>query len=366
MDNRTWAEGILSKATEKIKSVVERNAHKIPYITTNGVYDDCSKKRPSWWTNGFWAGILWEMNVLTGDAYYADLASEVEDVMAPGLTDYETLDHDNGFRWLLTSVYHYKRTGNRISRNRSLLAANALAGRYNPAGQFIRAWNDDGIDDRRGWAIIDCMMNLPLLYWASEETADPRFRKIAELHATRVIDTFIRNDGSACHIVEFNPETGERVCSHGGQGYSHGSSWTRGQAWAVYGFMLSFIHTGTEKYLKAARRVADYFISTMPESWLVPIDFRQPADISLEDSTAAAIAACGMIEIGDEKYLSCAVNMLKTLADKRMNLDSAVDNLIENGSVAYHSDEHHRGIVYGDFFFIEALMKLAGKSFFPW
>ena len=99
--------------------------------------------------------------------------------------DYEKLDHDNGFKWLPTAVADYRVTGNRSSKNRGLLAAGNLAGRYNCAGKFIRAWNDwpNSKVDRRGWAIIDCMMNLPLLYWASEETGDPRFSQIAANHA---------------------------------------------------------------------------------------------------------------------------------------------------------------------------------------
>lgn len=370
MENKVWAENVLKKAEEKMKAVIERNAHRIPYITSDGKYDDCSKDRISWWTNGFWGGILWEMHYLTGAGVYADLAYEVEDIMAPGLMDYGSLDHDNGFRWLLTSVYHYKLTGNAASLNRSLLAATTMAGRYNPAGRFIRAWNDDGVNDRRGWAIIDCMMNLPLLYWASEKTSDPRFRQVAENHADRAIGSFIREDGSVCHIVEFNTSTGERVRSYGGQGYAHGSAWSRGQAWAIYGFVLSFLHTGKEKYLEAAEKAADFFIAGIPASGLVPIDFRQPEKPVLEDSTAASIAACGMIEIakasGEDKYSACAVRLLKALAEKRMNLDPSADNLIENGSVAYHSNEHHRGIVYGDYYFLEALMKLAKMDFFPW
>ena len=372
MDNKAWAESVLSKVEKKMKAVVERNAHKVPYITDNGVYDNRDGDQISWWTNGFWGVVLWEMAALTGDSWYEDLAYEMENKLDRNLMCAEQLDHDNGFKWLLTSVYHYKKTGNQEARNRSILAAENMAGRYNLAGHFIRAWNDHVRDkeDVRGWAIIDCMMNLPLLYWASDETGDPRFRHIAKSHADRVIDAFIRPDGSACHIVEFDPETGERVKSYGGQGYGHGSSWTRGQGWAIYGFALSYIHTGEKKYLETAKRVADYFIASVPESNLVPCDFRQPAEPALEDTTATSIAACGFIEIakatGEEKYLDAAVSLLKTLEDKRCNWDPAVDNLVEKGTVAYHNSEHERGIVYGDFYFIEALMKLAGIEYFPW
>ena len=370
MDDRKWASEILDKVTCKMKAVVSRNAHKVPYITTDGIYDNRDGDDISWWTNGFWGGVLWEMNILTGDSFYADLEYELEEKMDRNLMSADSLSHDNGFMWLLTSVYHYKRYGNRSSLNRSLLAANNLAGRFNPNGCFIRAWNDNGVDDCRGWAIIDCMMNLPLLYFASEETKDPRFRNVAIKHADRAIESFIRPDGSVCHIVEFDPETGERIRSYGGQGYGHGSSWTRGQAWAIYGFALSYIHTGKEAYLDTAKKVADYFIASIPSSYLIPADFRQPEDVSLEDTTAASIAACGLLEIyricNEKKYYEAALGMLRTLSAKRAVWNPDIDSIIEKGTVAYHEGEHERGIIYGDYYFIEALMKIAEIQFFPW
>ena len=158
-----------------------------------------------------------------------------------------------GFMFLPTAVADYKLTGNARSRKTALHAANLLAGRFNPAGGFIRAWNQSEDKDTRGWAIIDSMLNISLLYWASEETKDPRFRKIAMMHADTTKAHFVRPDGSVKHIVEFDPETGEAVRSYGGQGYKEGSSWTRGQGWAVYGFVISYLHTGKQEYLDTAK-----------------------------------------------------------------------------------------------------------------
>ena len=373
-DYKAWAAGRLDAVKGKMASVVARNAHKIPYLTENGRYNDKSDEI-GWWTNGFWGGLLWEEWLLTGDDQYKDQAVELEEKQDANLMDYDGLDHDNGFKWLLTSVYHYKKDGNKASRNRGLLAATNLAGRYNVAGHFIRAWNDHvrKDDDDRGWAIIDCMMNLPLLYWAYEEIKDPRFLHIARSHADRTIECFIRDDGSVCHIVKFDPFTGERVESYGGQGYAHGSSWTRGQAWAVYGFTLSYMHTGDVKYLNTAKKVANYFIANTPESGLIPCDFRQPESPDYEDTTAAAIAACGMIEIakhseGRDKdvYMNAALKMLKAIDEKSADWDPKTDNITTKGTVAYHDGEKETGILYGDYFFIEALMKLSGIDFFQW
>lgn len=375
MDYKKYADETLEKVKVKMKEVAKRNAHRVPYITTDGKYDDRDGDQISWWTNGFWGGLMWEMEKLTGDKFYADLASELEEKQDANLMDYDGLDHDNGFKWLLTSVYHYKKDGNKASRNRGLLAATNLAGRYNVAGHFIRAWNDHvrKDDDDRGWAIIDCMMNLPLLYWAYEEIKDPRFLHIARSHADRTIECFIRDDGSVCHIVKFDPFSGERVESYGGQGYGHGSSWTRGQSWAVYGFTLSYMHTGDVKYLNTAKKVANYFIANTPESGLIPCDFRQPESPNYEDTTAAAIAACGMIEIAKHSegrdrdvYLNAALKMLKAIDEKSADWDPKTDNITTKGTVAYHDGEKETGILYGDYFYIEALMKLSGIDFFQW
>ncbi len=108
---------------------------------------------------------------------------------------------------------------------------------------------------------------------------------------------FIREDGSVIHIGEFDPLTGEFLQSVGGQGYGRGSAWTRGQAWALYGFTLSYLHTKKEKYLYTAEWVADYVLSKIPQNRLIPVDFCQPENVLWEDSTAAAIFACGLIEL---------------------------------------------------------------------
>ncbi len=240
--------------------------------------------------------------------------------------------------------------GTSVPKSGGLLAAEVLAGRYNPAGKFLRAWNDwEGSDvDRSGWAIIDCMMNLPLLYWASEETGDPRFSQIAENHAHTAAQHFVRGDGSVNHIVEFDTHTGEYVTTYGGQGYETGSSWTRGQAWGLYGFTLSYLHTKNPEFLSA----------TEP-AW--------------EDSTAAAIAACGLIELSklsdgrqSDVYLSAAVKLLQALEKHSFNWNEDEDNFLTKCTGAYHDKEHEFSIIYGDYYFLKALMKLCGKELVIW
>ena len=370
-----WIEETVEKLKTKWKPVTERNVGKIPYSSKDGVFDDYSPKdKVAWWTNGFWGGIMWQMYTLTGDDLYKKSAKELEDKLDQVLMDSPGLDHDNGFKWLPTSDADYRVTRDQASYNRVILADNNQAGRFNLAGRFIRAWNDWGEDDHRGWAIIDCMMNLPLLYWASEVTGDPRFSQIAQAHADTAMKNFVRGDGSVNHIVEFDPDTGEMIRSYGGQGYEVGSSWTRGQAWGLYGFALSYIHTGKKEYLDTSRKIAHYFISNTPESGLIPIDFRQPADCQREDSTAAAIAACGLIELAkhtegrdSDLYKREALRLLQALDQKRSMWSPEVDPLLEKCTVAYHEPSGHEiTIIYGDYYFIEAVMKLSGQELFIW
>ncbi len=373
---RKWISEVYEKILAKEEKVAQRNRNKIPYTTKDGVFDDRGKTEICWWTNGFWGGMMWQLYHATEKSVYLENALRTEIRLDENLMNRQGMDHDSGFKWLPTAVAHYRVTGDMASRNRALLAADNLASRFNPVGKFIRAWNNwDGNEDGSfaGRAIIDCMMNLPLLYWAGEELHDPRFYHIAKMHADTAIKNFIREDGSAKHIIEFDAETGEYLHSVGGQGYGHGSSWTRGQAWAVYGFMLSYIHTKEERYLATAKKVADYFIANIPDSKLIPVDFRQPETPAYEDSTAAAIVSCGLLELAKyvpetekAKYEEAALEMLKALADKRCNWDENVDNLVEKCTAAYHDAEHEFSIIYGDYYFIEAIWKLMGKELFIW
>jgi len=365
-----FALAIEKKLQAKYKDVAGRAGDKIPYTAVNGVFDDWTEKNVCWWTNGFWGGLMWQLYNATGDEIYKTRAQKNEELLDRDFMIAPGLDHDNGFKWLPTAGANYTLTGDKASYNRLNLAADNLLGRFNLAGNFFRAWNDDdGL--RAGWAIIDCMMNLPLLYRASDYLSDPRYRHAALRHADTAMKYFVREDGSVNHIVEFDPETGEFVRTQGGQGMEVGSTWTRGEAWAVYGFTLSYMHTGLQKYLDTARKCADFFIKAMGERSLVPVDFSQSTDCDYEDDTAAAIVSCGLLELschteGGEKYFDFAKKLLTTLDSKRCDWSAGTDNLLTHCSSAYHHKEHNFPIIYGDYFFTEAILKLTGKEVFIW
>jgi unsaturated chondroitin disaccharide hydrolase len=217
------------------------------------------------------------------------------------------------------------------------------------------------------------MMNLPQLYFASKELNDDRFKAIAVRHANMAMRDHIRPDGSVNHIVMHDMKEPRVIETLGGQGYGVGSSWSRGQAWALYGFALSYIHTGDEAYLDTAKRVANYFISCVAATDYLPlIDFRAPDEPVYYDSTAGAIAACGLIEIAKsvpeyEKgvYLDAAIKMLKAMEEKWCDWTEKEDSILQMGSERYGS-EMHMPIIYGDYFFAEAVIKLRGSEFLPW
>lgn len=381
-NDRDWADSVIRKIRDKMEWSSEKNRNKIPYTTDcNGEYDDRSDDSVvwnmddglNWWTNGFWGGTMWLMYQDTGDARYQEIARNSESKLERCLDIYEGLHHDVGFMFQLTSVADYRLTKNDRSRKTAMHAASLLAGRFNPAGRFLRAWNDGGGEDNRGWAIIDSMMNLSLLYWASETSCDPRFKQIAMLHADTAMEHFIRPDGSVNHIVEFNPETGEKMRDIGGQGYAQGSSWSRGQGWALYGFMISYIHTKKKEYLDTAKKVAHYCIANIPDDGIVPVDFRQPAVPAWEDSCGAVIIADGLIELVKhvpelEKgmYLKAAMKILKAIDETRAVWGKDSDGVVMNCSAAYHDKVHHIAMVYADYFFIEAVYKLADKGMLLW
>ena len=155
----------------------------------------------------------------SGIEIFKDTAIEIEEKLDSVIEEYVNLDHDVGFIWLLVSGIHNKLEKNERSRQRLLHMANILSGRFNIKGQFIQAWNWD-----QGAAIIDCMMNLPLLFWAFNETNQIRYYHIAVAYCETVLKYFIDEDGAVRHICKFNAETGEFVKAAGGQGFAPDSA----------------------------------------------------------------------------------------------------------------------------------------------
>ena len=380
MNNKEWIDLTWKKIDKKLSKTAVKSRNKLPYTTINGVHDDKKEVEVDWWTNGFWGGLMWLMYQETGNEEYRKTAERSEELLDEALKVYKKLHHDVGFMWHLTSGANYRITGNESSCTRNLLAAASLFSRYNISGDYIRAWNEPMCQiDSAGFSIIDCLMNLSLLYWASEEIGDDRYKKIAMRHMDMTLREHIRQDGSVNHIVNHEVDKVGVQNVLAGQGYSETSCWSRGLAWAVYGSVISYIHAGKEEYLEAAKKTADYFIEHCKKTDYLPvIDFMAPETPVYYDSTAGVCAACGMLEIAKcvseeegKRYTEEAIHILKACDQHFCNYEEDEDALVLMGSERYPSlEEYKRGvhipIIYGDFFFVEAMLKLKRSEFFIW
>ncbi len=365
---------MLEKCNAKISSTVNRTGNFIPYIANqNGLYcKNCAAEDLSWWTNGFWAGIMWLMNMQKNENRYREVAIYIEEQFDKLLLEqFPALHHDVGFMWMHTALANYRQTDNILSKRRALHAANILAARYNPNCQFLVAWNWES-----GWMIVDSLMNIPILFWASEEFDDERFRAIAIKHLDTALEYIVRDDGSANHICAFDPQTGEFLQTHGGQGYDSNSSWSRGLAWVIYGMTIAYKYTNNKDYLNAAVKSANYFIANcLQHDYIAPIDFKSPPKPFYSDATATAIVCSALIDLQSyvsnqesENYMYIVFQMLKVLDENYCDYNTSNDGILQGGAERYKLDgsASNLAIVYGDYFLIEALMKLNNYDVKMW
>lgn len=323
------------------------------------------------WTNGLWSGEINIMYELTGNDIFRDKALEHASAFRNRIeTMYAINNHDMGFLFSPSCVAAYILYGSEDGRIGAIKAADYLASRFNPVGGYIQATGTIG-DRNHVRLIIDTFMNLPLLFWASAETGNPRYREIALRHYDTAIDCVLREDNSTYHTYWFDPDSGEPLYGKTHQGNRDGSAWTRGQAWGIYGSALMYRYTGSDKSLDVFWKTLNYFIDHLPHSVIPYWDF-DFSDISGEplDSSALAIAICGMYEMAD---LSKDAE-LRLKADKLLNrlyLRCAVkDPTISNGQLLHgvyakktptNGAPCNRGVdecnAWGDYFYVEALMR---------
>ncbi len=326
------------------------------------------------WTTGFWTGELWLDYENSGDEAFKKAADIQIDSFLNRIQQLEDVDHhDMGFLFSPSCVAGYKLTGNETGKKAALLAADHLISRYHPIGEYIQAWGSmDSQDNCR--LIIDCLLNLPLLYWASEITGDGKYKEIAEKHIHTALKNVIREDYSTWHTFYFDLNTGEP--SHGAtcQGYRDGSAWARGQAWGIYGIALSYGYTRKTEYIDLFRKVTDFFLKALPED-MVPywdLEFKEGTE-QPRDSSSASIAACGMLEMAkfleeEEKtyYNGLAGKIIKSLYDNYAVKDHKTSNgLVLHSTYSNRSPYNtcnHYGVdecnTWGDYFYLEALTRL--------
>ena len=359
-------EEALNRIAGKFRKTAEAAAKAgiIPYQSAKGQWIASPYDGNSWWTGGFWPGLMWQLWTWTGDDFFREEARRTEKLLTDEFRSFRKLNHDVGFMYLLSCGADAKLTGDEQAETDVLHAASLLMGRFNPAG-FIRAWNEP---NRVGYAIIDCMMNLTLLYRASRDTGDPRFLQAARIHADTTMREFLRENGSVSHIIEFDPESGKRVREHAGQGYALGTEWSRGQAWGLYGFSMAYRQMKKQEYLETAGKIAGNFVSHIREDGLTDCDFRQPPEEERIDNIAGAVAACGLQELaaltGEEAWKRQAKRLTDGLLEHCADWGEDRCGILTHCTASYHDDGagRHTNITYGDYFLVESLMKLCGRD----
>lgn len=330
------------------------------------------------WTTGFWTGEIWLSYENAETEEEKEIFRKAGEIQVQSflerIRNRENVDHhDMGFLYSLSCVAAYKLTGMEDARTAALLAADNLISRFQPVGGFIQAWGEMGEKENYRF-IIDCLLNLPLLYWAAEETGEEKYREVAEKHIHTALANVIREDDSTWHTFFMNPETGEP--DHGAtcQGYRDGSAWARGQAWGVYGTAVGYRYTKREEYIGYFKRVTTYFLKHLPED-LCPfwdLEFGD-GDEQPRDSSSAVIAACGMLEMSkymekadSEYYTSVALKLLKQMIDKYSVKDPKKSNgLLLMGTYSKKSPYNtcteagvDECVIWGDYFYMEALYRV--------
>jgi len=329
---------------------------------TNGFYAPCENNQ---WSCGFFPGEVWLAYKYTGDDFFLKYGNAYVDSFLRRIQNRVEVDHhDMGFLYSPSCVAAYKLTGNEDAKLAALLAADKLCGRYHEKGGFLQAWGQYGAEDNYRF-IIDCLMNLPLLFWAAGESGKQKYRDIALLHLNTCLEYSFRDNGSTWHTVFMNPETGAFDRYETCQGYNDDSSWTCGQAFAIYGTALMHRITGDGRCKRYYEKTRDYFVSKLPADYCPYWDLIF-GDGSKEprDSSGAAIAVCGFLEMGD---LDLAEKLLASLIDHYSVRNPAQSNgLLLHGTYSKHTvyntcteEGVDECVAWGDYFYMEALVRMS-------
>lgn len=330
------------------------------------------------WTNAFWTGMLWLAYEVTGDDKYRKTA-EIHCQSFKNRIDEKINinNHDIGFLYTLSCIASYKLTGNIEAKETALKAARHLATRYHDKAKIIQAWGKLDEPGQQGRFIVDCSMNLPLLYWASSVTGDDTYYKMAHNHIKQTANFLVREDSSTFHQYYMDTETGEPIRGLTGQGYSDDSSWARGQAWAIYGFPLSFNYTGDVELIEVGKKLSNYFLNRIPEDYVCYWDLIFTDGNEERDSSAAAITTCGLLEMAKNMPLSdpskllyenAALKMLENLALKYTTKDHPESNGVLGHAV--YNRRSGKGVneccIWGDYFYFEALVRVVKPHKLYW
>jgi unsaturated chondroitin disaccharide hydrolase len=318
------------------------------------------------WVGGHWVGLLWLAYAHTGDSSLEAAARGWAARLVPRQND--TTTHDLGFLFELSHLLGAKLTGDASLKPTALQAARTLTRRFNSRGGFFQAWGPlDGTASERGRAIIDTMMNLDLLFWASQETGERRFADMAIAHARTALERHVRADGSTSHVIDFDPDTGEFIKQDTDQGLSATSCWSRGQAWAVYGFAECYRETNDATFLDAARNLVSYCLRRLPADHVPYWDYDSPLiPNDVRDSSAASILASALLNLAQldpdlvqaGRWRDQALAILESLWRDYSSRGSNEPCILLHGTRSKPHGSMDHGLIYGDYYFVEALTRL--------
>jgi unsaturated chondroitin disaccharide hydrolase len=318
------------------------------------------------WVNGFWVGLLWLAYAHTKEAKYEKAARKWTEKLSR-LKD-SVATHDLGFIFYLSNVLGARVTGDETLYADALHAAGTLVKRYNPRGEYLQAWGTpDGTRKDRGRINIDVMMNLELLFWASEYNGNSTYADIATQHARTTRVGLVRSDGSTAQVGDFNPDTGLFVHQETHQGFSFDSCWSRGQGWAQYGYATAYRYTGLPTFYWASKQITHYTLKNLPDDYVPYWDFNNP-DIpdTYRDTSAAAVFACALMELGlcmdnaeTERMKVEAEKIVQSLWENYSTRGTEMPALLREGARSVPHSRMDQALIYGDYYFFEALTRLA-------
>jgi unsaturated chondroitin disaccharide hydrolase len=380
-DAPTLLDRALHAALSTVRSNIETFADHYPDDTTrHGVYPVRAARngyRPGsnhGWTTGFWPGMLWLAYESSGDPVYRRAGEARSRDFAHRLRAGVDLDtHDLGFLYTLSCGTAHRLTGDEEAGRTALGAARHLMTRYlEPAG-IIQAWGDLSDPAQRGRTIIDSLMNTPLLYRAAESVDDDRFARAAHRHTAQLRDHILRPDDSTFHTFYWDAESGVPLRGGTEQGHDDGSCWARGQAWGIYGFSLNHRYTADDSFRQAAVRCADYFLEHLPADGVPYWDLVFTDGSGAErDSSAAAIAVCGLQELAArlpegpaaQRYRDAADRILVALVRGYSTIDRPESNalLLHGVYDMPKSVGVDEGNLWGDYFYLEALVRATNPA----
>lgn len=317
------------------------------------------------WCSGFVAGSLWQTYTLTGDEEFMQLAAEFTKPLEQEKFNGKT--HDMGFKMLCSFGQGYTITKDTAYRTILIQSARTLVTRFNEKVGAIRSW-DHNQDKWQFPVIIDNMMNLELLFWASKQTGDQRYKEIAVKHAQTTLVNHFRPDNSSYHVIGYDTLTGKVLQKNTHQGLSHESAWSRGQAWGLYGYTMCYRETKIESFLLQAEKIATYILNhpNLPKDQIPYWDFDAPASPQTpRDASAAAITASALYELAQylpakkDYYIQSAAAILASL--KKDYASKPGENkgfLLGHSTGSFPSKtEVDVPINYADYYYLEALCR---------